>query len=1061
MSASGSFVRAIVVTTGRTGFLAETLAALAAQDRKVDAWHLVVVGDSRSEGHDLGIPAGLGIPVTSVNVSTFGEAIDAVLQQNPGDNEWLWLLHDDSAPFNQTLSRLLAVSRKRRTAGVIGSVQVRWDDPTRLVSVGTTVSRSGRRLNTVEQDDLDQGQHEGREDVLAVGFAGALVRRDVWERLGGTDPAYGVFGDSTDFCRRVWRMGRDVVVAPRARVRHAQATLLGPLEPERRKSGRRDPDRRRNHTRVRTSEWYHALAWAKAWSIPLILARAGLSSLGRALVRVAAGEPRLLIGDLAVPLALTAKLRYLGRSRAAIARVGKERIERPLLARAIDVMGFIRTREFGLYEAWRAENRPNDVQRRELARLRVRRRWTLAGVSIILTGITLALYGTWFAPLFRGDMLVGTSLGVTDVPIGDLWERSWTGWSDQGLGGGALDGSFAALMMPFAIVPGGLAMGIGLLLTLSPLLAGLAAWCAAGAATRALTARVMVAIAWGVWPTLTSSVADGRVGSVLAHILLPLFAFALARATSLFRRDVLGDAEEFPRGRIGSAGAGAAAAVLLVAITVSAPILLAPLVLVVGALAIGVKGHRRRMVFIVIPALTVQGPALWQTWQHRGSIRWWSLLVREPGPALPSEPVSGWDLLWGVGKTPPPWPAATETGNLILTYLIGVGLVVLAILALASGRSPLATRIGWLIAGGGLASAIIAQRTIAVDIAADGSAASNGWPGPGQSLLALGLLMAVLAASSGSASSSIRASAGSNGSSPARHSSLSRGTLVVIVAGLLAVHLTATVWPGRDFGGDVHPAGVSVLPLVANLEWSSQPSTRVLLLRLLDDGSICFTVLGSDGDSSLLGRAHLEADGRWPTDGEEKGDLSLLSPAVSRIAGSGNGGGTLLRAWGIGVIVVAPDSIELEGPLLLDDDLALIGVSNLGASWRVLSPTSAGSEVKITRAWTMDPEGDRIPLPSEPSDLKVDIPEGEDGRTLVIAVPTDPRWRATLNGESLNPVDLNGRQGFELGSSSGQLEVGYYDPAYRAWWLAGLVTVVWALLGAVPLRDRAYRKERQ
>ncbi len=1056
MSVSGPFVRAIVVTTGRAGFLAETLAALAAQDRKIDAWHLVVVGDSRSEGQDLGVPVGLGIPVTRVDASTFGDAIDALLRQNPGDNEWLWLLHDDSAPFNQTLSRLLAITRKRRAAGIIGPVQVRWDDPKRLVSVGITVSRSGRRLNTVEQDDLDQGQHEGREDVLAVGLAGALVRRDVWERLGGTDPAYGVFGDSTDFCRRAWRSGHDVVVAPRARVRHAQATLLGPMELGRRKTGRGDLDGRRNHTRVRASEWYHALAWARLWTVPFILARVGLSSLGRALVRVAAGEPRLSIADLAVPLTLTAKLRHLRHSRAAIARAGREPVERPLLARTVDMMGFIRTREFGLYEAWRAENRPNDVQRRELARLRVRRRWTLVGVAIVLAGLTLALYGTWLAPLFRGDMLVGTSLGVTDVSVGDLWERSWTGWSDQGLGGGALDGSFAALMIPFALVPGGLAMGIGLLLALSPLLAGLAAWFGAGAATRSLTARVLVAVAWSLWPSLTTSVAEGRVGSVIVHILLPLLAYALARATSLFRRDVLGDAEEFPRGRIGSSGAGAAAAVLLVAITVSAPILLVPLVLVVVALALGVKGHRRRMAFIVIPALMVQGPALWQTWQHRGSARWWSLLVREPGPALPSEPVSGWDLLWGMGKPPPPWPAATETGNLVLTYLIGVALVVAAFIALTSGRSPLATRVGWLIAGGGLASAIIAQRTIAVGIAVDGSAAANGWPGPGLSLLALGLLIAVLAASSSSVGSKV-----SDSSSTARRSSPSRKTSAMVVAGLLVVHVTAAAWPGRDFGGDVHPAGVSVLPLVANLEWSSQPTTRVLLLRSLDDGTIGFTVLGSDGDSSLLGRAHLAADGSWPTGGEDAGDISLLGPAVSSLVGSGDGAGALLRAWGIGVVVVAPDSIELEGPLLLVDDLALIGVSSLGASWRVLPPVSAGNDVKITRAWIMDSGGDRSPLPSEPSRLKADIPEGEEGRTLLVAVPADPRWWSTLNGESLDPVDLNGRQGFKLDPSAGDLEVGYYDPAYRAWWLAGMIAIVWALLGAVPLRDRTYRKEQQ
>lgn len=1048
MSASGPFVRAIVVTTGRVGYLSETLAALASQDRKVDAWHLVVVGDARSDGHDLGIPAGLGIPVAGVHASTFGEAVDAILRENPGTDEWLWLLHDDSAPLPTTLSRLLAVSRKRRAAGVIGPVQVRWADPTRLVSVGVTVSKNGRRLNVVDQDDLDQGQHEGREDVLAVGLAGALVRRDVWERLGGTDPAYGVFGDSTDFCRRAWRSGCDVVVVPRARMRHAQGALLGRME-----KGRRDRDGRRNHTRVRASEWYHALAWAKAGSVPLLLVRVGVSSLGRALVRVAAGEPRLAIADLAVPLTVATSLRHLRRSRAAIAKAGTTPVERPLLAKTADVIGFIRTREFGFYEAWRAENRPNDVQRRELARLRIRRRWTLAGVALVLMAISLALYGTWLAPLFRGDMLAGTALGVSDVSVGDLWTRSWTGWSDMGFGGGALDGSFSALMIPFALAPGGLAMGVGLLLTLSPLLAGVAAWFATGAATRSLAARAIVAVAWGVWPSLTSSVADGRVGAVLTHILLPLLALALARASSRFRRDVLGAGEEYPRGRIGSPGATAAAAVLLVAITVATPILLAPLILVVATFIVATKGHRRRIMFLALPALIVNGPALWQTWQHRGDAHWWSLLVRESGPALSSDPVSGWDLLWGVGEVPPSWPAATETGNLIFTYLIGVGLVAAAVLALTSGRSALVTRLGWLVAGAGLASAIIAQRTVAVEAAADGSAGANGWPGPGLSLLALGLFAAVLAASSG-------ATGAPPGGAPPRRR-WGRHVPVVVAVVVLSVHVTATVWPGRDFGGDVHPVGTSTLPLVADLERSSQPATRVLLLQSLQEGTISYSVLGSDGDSSLLGRAHLSADGGWPTGGKDPGDISLLAPTVSTLVGTGADAGGDLRKWGIGVVVAAPDSIELEGPLLLIDDLALIGLSDLGVSWRVLLPPETGGEAKVTRAWIEEPSGGRLPLPSETTGLSVKIPKGEAGRTVLIAVPSDPRWWATLDGMSLPPVTLDGRQGFDVGPSGGRLEVGYYDGAYRAWWLAGAIAIAWALIGAIPLRDRAYQRERQ
>ena len=1051
MSAVAPFVRAIVVTAGRPGFLAETLAALAAQDRPVNASHLVLVDGRAAEGRDLGIPHGMGIPVTQASATTFGEAVNALLSETPGKDEWLWLLHDDSAPAKTALSRMLAVTRKRRRAGVVGPAQVRWDDPGRLVSVGVTVSRTGRRLNVVDQDDLDQGQHDGREDVLAVGLAGALVSREAWERLGGTDPAYGPFGDSTDFCRRAWRAGYDVVVVPSARVRHATATFSHRADAS---SAPGNP--RRNHARIRASEWYHALAWTKPAAVAPIALWALVSSVARAAVRAAAGEARLALADLQVPVRLAARLGRLRRSRAAIRAAGVSQVERPLLASWLDMARHVRGRELGAYEAWRAENRPSDVQRGELAALAKQRRWTLAVVAVILAAVSVALYGTWLAPLARGDMLAGSALGGTDVSVSALWARSWTGWSDAGFGGGSLDGTFAALMLPFALVPGGLAMGIGLLLSFSPLIAGLAAWAAAGAAVRSPKVRALVAIAWAVWPTLTASVATGRGGAVLAHILLPVLALCVARAAGVQRRERLGGGEEFPRDRVGSPTFAALAAVVLVAVTIAAPILLAPLVVAVVIVAASSAGARRRLMLVVLPALVVQGPALWQTWQRRGEAHWWSLLVREPGPALSSHPVSGWDMLWGVGSRPPAWPAASPTGNLVLTYLPGVALVAFALVAVVWGRAVLATRVGWVVAAAGVATAVLSQRTTAVWPSADGSAAANGWPGPGLSLLALGLMIAVAAAAGAPRLREAPPGGAEGGGAPPRSS----GILVVIVAAVVAVQVTAVIWPGRAFGGDVHPTGDAVLPLVADLERASQPATRVLVLRGSDDGTVEYSVVDADGTSALLGRAEVAADGSWPTSATDPGDIASLAPTVAELAGAGAAGGDELRAWGIGVVVVAPGWPDLEASLRRAPDLSLIGASDLGVSWRV-RPLETGQGAKVARAWLEVPDGTRTPLSSHPSGLAISIGDGADGRTLVLAVPADPRWWATLNGRPLAGVEADGRQAFEVGGRAGRLDVGFQDPAYRAWWWVGLIAIAWALVSAVPLQDRAYRRERK
>src|SRR5690606_8665035 len=119
-----------------------------------------------------------------------------VLSEHPAhsDDELLWLLHDDIAPAPDVLQRLEATSRKRPRAAVVGAMHVRWDEPTRLVNVGTTVSRWGaRRVGLAAEDDINQGQYDNKDDVLAVSLAGALVSRTAWETLGGLDEGYRGF----------------------------------------------------------------------------------------------------------------------------------------------------------------------------------------------------------------------------------------------------------------------------------------------------------------------------------------------------------------------------------------------------------------------------------------------------------------------------------------------------------------------------------------------------------------------------------------------------------------------------------------------------------------------------------------------------------------------------------------------------------------------------------------------------------------------------------------------------------------------------------------------------
>ena len=93
-----------------------------------------------------------------------------------------------------------------------------------LLETGVTIDRAGRRITGVEPREVDQGQHDGDRDVLAVGSAGMLVRRDVWDQAGGFDPAMALFREDVDFCWRVHAAGYRVRVITDAVVYHLEAS---------------------------------------------------------------------------------------------------------------------------------------------------------------------------------------------------------------------------------------------------------------------------------------------------------------------------------------------------------------------------------------------------------------------------------------------------------------------------------------------------------------------------------------------------------------------------------------------------------------------------------------------------------------------------------------------------------------------------------------------------------------------------------------------------------------------------------------------------------------------
>src|SRR5690606_27074587 len=177
---------------------------------------------------------------------------------------------------------------------------------------------------------------------------------------------------------------------------------------------------------------------------------------------------------------------------------------------------------------------------RERAALGLRRRLVLAGVLLV----AVATAGVTLAPVAFTGPLLGGALLPSDVGFGELWRSATSSWLASGDGLAVPADPFLLVLGVLSALTGGpfgtpVWVTVAIVLVTAIPLSALAAWFAAGAATRSLAVRAWAALLWALAPPLVLAISGGRIGPVVAHVLLPLVGLALARAFGLDRRDVV------------------------------------------------------------------------------------------------------------------------------------------------------------------------------------------------------------------------------------------------------------------------------------------------------------------------------------------------------------------------------------------------------------------------------------------------------------------------------------------------------------------------------------------
>lgn len=233
LDTSGLEVQAVLVTKDGARWLPrllEELDALAVSPHRlvaVDAGSIDSSPDLLARAHEAGTLHDV------IHVDAEVGYADAVAQGltpgGEGVRSWVWLLHDDAQVESGALERLLRRALAEDAPGVVAPLLLhaqRHGVGQVIAEAGQTVAVSGVVTSPVSPGVLDQGQIEGRS-VLGASTCGLLVRRDVWDALGGLNPDVPPSMAGLDLCWRARAAGNDVVLEPTARLRHWEASGRG------------------------------------------------------------------------------------------------------------------------------------------------------------------------------------------------------------------------------------------------------------------------------------------------------------------------------------------------------------------------------------------------------------------------------------------------------------------------------------------------------------------------------------------------------------------------------------------------------------------------------------------------------------------------------------------------------------------------------------------------------------------------------------------------------------------------------------------------------------------
>lgn len=147
----------------------------------------------------------------------FAEANNIGVKESKG--EYTLFLNNDTKVEPDFLNSLVTRMEEDSSIGMCQGKIKCLDEPNHLNSTGSSLTRAGFLYHHGLGEE-DRGQHEKAREIFSPHGACMMIRRSLFEKLGGFDKNFFAYFEESDLAWRVWLAGYKIVYIPQSVIYH-------------------------------------------------------------------------------------------------------------------------------------------------------------------------------------------------------------------------------------------------------------------------------------------------------------------------------------------------------------------------------------------------------------------------------------------------------------------------------------------------------------------------------------------------------------------------------------------------------------------------------------------------------------------------------------------------------------------------------------------------------------------------------------------------------------------------------------------------------------------------